>query len=138
MRAEDREYDWVELVADDGAGYDIEETIDLSQIEPLIAKPSSPGNVVPVREVAGEEIAQVVIGSSANPGLRDFAIAAAMVAGRQTAPQVSFDVNPTSRQILTDLTKMGATADLVIGGARIHQSGCMGCIGMGQAPGRRP
>jgi aconitate hydratase len=56
------------------------------------------------------------------------------VAGRQTAPQVSFDVNPTSRQILTDLTKMGATANLVIGGARIHQSGCMGCIGMGQAP----
>jgi len=138
LRAEDREDDRIELVADDGAGYDIEETIDLSQIEPLIAKPSSPGNVVPVREVAGEEIAQVVIGSSANPGLRDFAIAAAMVAGRQTAPQVSFDVNPTSRQILTDLTKMGATADLVIGGARIHQSGCMGCIGMGQAPGRRP
>lgn len=134
LRAEDREQDWVELVADDGAGYDIEETIDLSQIEPLIAKPSSPGNVVPVREVAGEDIAQVVIGSSANPGLRDFAIAAAMVAGRQTAPQVSFDVNPTSRQILTDLTKMGATAELVIAGARIHQSGCMGCIGMGQAP----
>jgi aconitate hydratase len=134
LRAEDREHDWVELRADDGAGYDVEDTIDLSQIEPLIAKPSSPGNVVPVREVAGEEIAQVVIGSSANPGLRDFAIAAAMVAGRQTAPQVSFDVNPTSRQILTDLTRMGATANLVIGGARIHQSGCMGCIGMGQAP----
>lgn len=134
LRAEDREDDWVELVADDGAGYDVEESIDLSQIEPLIAKPSSPGNVVPVREVAGEEIAQVVIGSSANPGLRDFAIAAAMVAGRQTAPQVSFDVNPTSREILTDLTTMGATGDLVIGGARIHQAGCMGCIGMGQAP----
>ncbi|ORW09330.1 aconitate hydratase [Mycobacterium kyorinense] len=134
LRAEDREDDWVELVADDGAGYDVEDTIDLSELEPLIAKPSSPGNVVPVREVVGEEISQVVIGSSANPGLRDFAIAAAMVAGRQTAPQVSFDVNPTSRQILTDLTKMGATADLVIAGARIHQAGCMGCIGMGQAP----
>ncbi|MGH3578061.1 MAG: aconitase family protein, partial [Mycobacterium sp.] len=132
--SEEREDDWVELVADDDADYDIEETIDLSEVEPLIAKPSSPGNVVPVREVTGEEVAQVVIGSSANPGLRDFAIAAAMVAGRQTAPQVSFDVNPTSRQILTDLMKMGATADLVIGGARIHQSGCMGCIGMGQAP----
>jgi aconitate hydratase len=134
LRAEGREDDWVELVADDGAGYDIEETIDLSKIEPLIAKPSSPGNVVPVREVAGEEVAQVVIGSSANPGLRDFAIAAAMVAGRQTAPQVSFDINPTSRQILADLTKMGAITDLVIAGARIHQAGCMGCIGMGQAP----
>jgi aconitate hydratase len=134
LRAEGREDDWVELSADDGASYDIEESIDLSQLEPLIAKPSSPGNVVPVREVAGEEVSQVVIGSSANPGLRDFAIAAAMVAGRQTAPQVSFDINPTSREILTDLTKMGATAELLIAGARIHQAGCMGCIGMGQAP----
>jgi aconitate hydratase len=134
LRAEDREDDWVELVADDDAGYDVEDSIDLSKIEPLIAKPSSPGNVVPVREVAGEEIAQAVIGSSANPGLRDFAIAAAMVAGRQTSPQVSFDINPTSREILTDLTKMGATTQLVISGARIHQAGCMGCIGMGQAP----
>ncbi|HZU49045.1 MAG TPA: aconitate hydratase [Mycobacterium sp.] len=134
LRAEGRENDWVELVADDGAGYDIEDSIDLSKVEPLIAKPSSPGNVVPVREVAGEDVAQVVIGSSANPGLRDFAIAAAMVAGRQTAPPVSFDINPTSRQILADLTKMGAITDLVIAGARIHQAGCMGCIGMGQAP----
>lgn len=134
MRAEDREDAWIELVADDGAGYDIDEVIDLSELEPLIAKPSSPGNVVPVREVAGEKIAQVVIGSSANPGLRDFAIAAAMVEGRQTSPDVSFDINPTSRQILTDLTLMGATTALVVGGARIHQAGCMGCIGMGQAP----
>jgi aconitate hydratase len=134
LAAEGREDDWSELVADPGSTYDIEETIDLGDIEPLIAKPSSPGNVVQVREVAGEEISQVVIGSSANPGLRDFAIAAAMVAGRQTAPEVSFDVNPTSREILTDLTQMGATAELVIGGARIHQAGCMGCIGMGQAP----
>lgn len=134
LRAEEREDDWTELLADDDATYDVEDTIDLSQIEPLIAKPSSPGNVVPVREVTGEEIAQAVIGSSANPGLRDFAIAAAMVAGRQTAPQVSFDINPTSREILADLTKMGATLDLVVAGARIHQAGCMGCIGMGQAP----
>ncbi|MDV3125452.1 aconitate hydratase [Mycobacterium sp. 21AC1] len=132
--AEERGDDWIELVADEGADYDIEEVIDLSQIEPLIAKPSSPGNVVPVAEVAGEPVAQVVIGSSANPGLRDFAIAAAMVRGRQSAPEVSFDVNPTSREILTDLTKMGATTELVINGARIHQAGCMGCIGMGQAP----
>ncbi|MED5815174.1 aconitate hydratase [Mycolicibacterium sp. 050232] len=131
---EDRGDDWVELVADDGAQYDIDEVIDLSALEPLIAKPSSPGNVVPVSEAAGEPIAQVVIGSSANPGLRDFAIAAAMVRGHQTSPDVSFDVNPTSREILTDLTRMGATTELVINGARIHQAGCMGCIGMGQAP----
>lgn len=134
LRAEDRGDDWIELIADDGAEYDIDEVIDLSQLVPLIAKPSSPGNVVPVSEVAGEPVAQVVIGSSANPGLRDFAIAAAMVHGRQTSPDVSFDVNPTSREILTDLTRMGATTELVINGARIHQAGCMGCIGMGQAP----
>lgn len=134
LTAEERGADWVELLADDGARYDIDEVIDLSALEPLIAKPSSPGNVVPVSEVAGEPVAQVVIGSSANPGLRDFAIAAAMVHGRQTSPDVSFDVNPTSREILTDLTRMGATTELVINGARIHQAGCMGCIGMGQAP----
>jgi len=103
-------------------------------LEPLIAKPSSPGNVVPVREVAGTEVSQVVVGSSANPGLRDFAITAAMVRGRQTDDGVSFDVNPTSRQIFADLTKMGATFDLIEAGARIHQTGCLGCIGMGQAP----
>jgi aconitate hydratase len=134
LRAEDREDDYTELLADEGADYDVDEQIDLSTIEPLIAKPTSPGNVVPVREVAGEPVAQVVIGSSANPGLRDYAIVAAMVAGRQTDSAVSFDINPSSREILEDLTKMGATLELVRSGARIHQSGCMGCIGMGQAP----
>ena len=131
--AEGRDDDFCENVVED-AEYDVEDDIDLSELEPLIAKPSSPGNVVPVREVAGTEVNQVVIGSSANPGLRDFAIAAAIVAGRQTDDAVSFDVNPTSREILADLTKMGATLDLIQAGARIHQAGCMGCIGMGQAP----
>ena len=82
----------------------------------------------------GEPVSQVVIGSSPNPGLRDFAIAAAIVADRQTSDTVSFDVNPTSREILQDLTKMGATFQLIAAGARIHQAGCLGCIGMGQAP----
>lgn len=134
LRAEDRAGDFTELRADEGATYDVDEHIDLSTIEPLIARPSSPGDVVPVREVAGEPVAQVVIGSSANPGLRDFAMAAAIVSGRQTHSDVSFDVNPSSREIFEDLTKMGATFELIRAGARIHQSGCMGCIGMGQAP----
>jgi aconitate hydratase len=134
LRAEDRENDYTELLADEGAGYDVEDRIDLSTIEPLIAKPTSPGNVVPVRDVVGEPVAQVVVGSSANPGLRDYAIVAAMVAGRQSDSAVSFDVNPSSREILEDMTKMGVTLELVRAGARIHQSGCMGCIGMGQAP----
>jgi aconitate hydratase len=134
LRSEQREGDFTELLADADATYDVTEEIDLSAIEPLIAAPSSPGNVVPVREVAGRPVAQVVIGSSANPGLRDFAMVAAMVKGRQSASGLSFDVNPTSRQILQDLTKMGSTFDLVRAGARLHQTGCMGCIGMGQAP----
>jgi predicted aconitate hydratase len=134
LRAEDREDDFVELTADDDAAYDLSDEIDLGSLEPLIAKPSSPGNVVPVREVAGTPVRQVVVGSSANPGLRDFAVVAAMVAGRQTHHAVSFDVNPTSRQILRDLTEMGGTTELITAGARIHQAGCLGCIGMGQAP----
>jgi aconitate hydratase len=90
--------------------------------------------VVPVREVAGREIYQSYIGSSANPGFRDFAVPAMIVAGRQVHPEVSFDVNPTSRQILENLSEEGYLADLIHAGARIHQAGCNGCIGMGQAP----
>jgi aconitate hydratase len=134
LSAEGREDDFVELGPDEGAEYDLTEHIDLAQLEPLIARPSSPGDVVPVREVAGEPVGQVVVGSSANPGLRDFAVVAAIVSGRQTDDSVSFDVNPSSREIFEDLTRMGATFELIAAGARIHQAGCLGCIGMGQAP----
>ncbi|WP_252394904.1 aconitate hydratase [Streptantibioticus parmotrematis] len=134
LAAEGRAEDFAELATEPDAAYDLDEEIDLSSLEPLIARPTSPGNVVPVREVAGEPVGQAVIGSSANPGLRDFAMAAAMVEGRQTAGSVSFDVNPTSREILQDLTRSGATFALIAAGARIHQAGCLGCIGMGQAP----
>jgi aconitate hydratase len=126
--------DWRELSADADATYDEHDEIDLSTLEPLTACPSSPDNVVPVREVAGREIHQAYIGSSANPGLRDFAIAALMVDGRQVHDAVSFDINPTSRQILENLTQMGLLGKLIRAGARLHQTGCNGCIGMGQAP----
>jgi aconitate hydratase len=134
LHAQQREDDWQELRADRGSGYDLEEEIDLSTLEPLIALPSSPGNVVPVREVAGAEIYQAYVGSSANPGYRDFAVAAEIVKGRRVHPRVSFDVNPTSRQILENLVAGGHLLSLVHAGARIHQAGCNGCIGMGQAP----
>jgi aconitate hydratase len=134
LEREGRAGDFTEVTADQDAGYDVTDEIDLGGLEPLIARPSSPGNVVPVREVAGEPVSQVVVGSSANPGLRDFAMLAAITAGRQADPRVSMDVNPTSRQILADLTAMGGTLSLIRSGARIHQAGCMGCIGMGQAP----
>jgi aconitate hydratase len=134
LESQGRGGDWVELVADADATYDEHEEIDLSELEPLIACPTSPDNVVPVREVAGRDIYQAYIGSSANPGLRDFAIAALMVDGRQVHDAVSFDVNPTSRQILENLIQMGLLTKLIRAGARLHQAGCNGCIGMGQAP----
>ena len=134
MREQDRGPEWGELVADPDAEYDRDEEIDLSSLEPLIAKPSSPGAVVPVKEVAGASIYQSYIGSSANPGYRDFAIAAEMVKERRVADGVSFDVNPTSRQLLEELMQAGELNYLVHAGARLHQAGCNGCIGMGQAP----
>jgi aconitate hydratase len=125
---------WVEIVADADATYDEYDAIDLSTLEPLIACPSSPDNVVPVRDVAGREIYQAYIGSSANPGFRDFAIAALMVDGKHAHESVSFDINPTSRQLLENLTQTGLLGKLIHAGARLHQAGCNGCIGMGQAP----
>jgi aconitate hydratase len=134
LKDQDREDDWIELLADEGATYDLYEEINLSELEPLVAKPSSPGNVVPVREIAGEPIYQSYVGSSANPGFRDFAITAEIVKGKQIANGISFDINPTSRQMLTDLVQEGHIANLLQAGARLHQAGCNGCIGMGQAP----
>ena len=134
LKTQHREADWVKVVADKGAAYDENDTIDLGRLQPLIALPSSPGNVVTVREVAGREIYQSYIGSSANPGLRDFAISALIVDGRQVNDRVSFDINPTSRQILENLVALGLLEKLIHAGARIHQAGCGGCIGMGQAP----
>ncbi len=134
LRSQGREGDWMELSADEDAEYDIYEEIDLSKIEPLIAMPSSPGNVVRVRDVAGQEFYQAYIGSSANPGYRDFAIAAEIVTGKRVHHRISFDVNPTSRQILENLVRDGHLLSLIHAGARIHQAGCNGCIGMGQAP----
>ncbi|MCS3651500.1 aconitate hydratase [Salinibacter ruber] len=134
LRRQGREEVFEEIKADEDADYDEYEEISLSELEPKIAKPSSPGNVVPVREVEGQEIYQSYVGSSANPGFRDFASAAEIVDGRQVHDRVSFDVNPTSRQILENLMNSGHLQMLTRAGARIHQAGCNGCIGMGQAP----
>ncbi len=134
LKSQGRADDWQELKPDADAEYDVHEEIDLSELVPMIAKPSSPGNVVEVREVEGQEIYQSYVGSSANPGFRDFAVAAEIVDGKQVHDRVSFDVNPTSRQILENLMYSGHLQKLTRAGARIHQAGCNGCIGMGQAP----
>jgi aconitate hydratase len=134
LRSVGREDDWRPIAAEGRADYDIHDEIDLSSLEPLIAKPSSPANVVPVRDVSGAEICQAYIGSSANPGFRDYAVAAAMVKGRTVHERVSLDINPSSRQTLRSLVERGHIVSLIDAGARLHDSGCNGCCGMGQAP----
>jgi len=134
LREHERGDDWTELVPDSEATYDRHDEIDLSRLEPLIAQPSSPDAVVPVRELAGMPIYQSYVGSSANPGYRDFAIVAQTVKGRKIPDHVSFDINPTSRQLLEELLEAGEMNHLIHAGARLHQAGCNGCIGMGQAP----
>jgi aconitate hydratase len=134
LERQGRADEWREIFADSGCRYDEEDDVDLSQLEPLVATPSSPGNVVKVRDIEGKDIYQSYIGSSANPGWRDFAIAAEIVRGKKIASGISFDVNPTSRQLLQTLIGDGRLGALVAAGARIHQTGCNGCIGMGQAP----
>lgn len=134
LEAVGRGHDFTRIEADENATYDVRESIDLSTLEPLIAQPSSPGNVIPVSQVGDEDVSQIVVGSSANPGLRDFAAAAEILDGQQADQNVSVDINPSSREVLADMIAGGWLSSLVTAGARIHQSGCMGCIGMGQAP----
>lgn len=126
---------WLPLAADDGAVYDDYDEIDLSSLEPLIACPSSPDNVVPVREVAGTKVDQVIVGSSVNSSFRDLMTVCRMVEGRRVAAGVHFHVNPGSRQVLENVAQQGGVLMLLMAGVSIHQSGCLGCIGMGQAPG---
>jgi len=108
--------------------------LDLSGLEPLIACPSSPDKVEPVSRVAGLEVAQVIVGSSGNSSFDSLSIAAEALKGRSVAPGVSLEINPGSRQVLANLAASGGLAALIQAGARLHQSGCLGCIGMGQAP----
>ncbi len=126
---------WVPLSADEGAEYDEHAEIDLSKLEPLIAKPTSPGNVVPVREIAGLKVDQAIVGSSVNSSFRDLMIAARMLEGRRVHPNTSFHVNPGSRQVLENVYRAGGLLSFLTSGARVHEPGCQGCIGMGQAPG---
>jgi aconitate hydratase len=129
-----RSGDWKAIVADNDGIYDLIDELDLSSLQPLIALPSSPGNVVSVKEVEGTAISQVVLGSSANPGLRDFWVAAQMLEDRKIHPDISLDINPTSRQMMENLVAMNALTPFYRAGGRVHQAGCLGCIGMGQAP----
>ena len=131
-----REGDYVPLAADEGAAYDEVEVVDLPDLEPLIAKPSSPGNVVPVREVAGTGTVQVCVGSSVNSSYDDLATAAAVLSENIVHPRVEMTVTPGSRQILDTISRSGVYRDFVAAGARMLEPVCGPCIGVGQAPSR--
>ncbi len=134
LAAQGREDDFGGLAADPGAVYDETETIELGELEPLIALPSSPGNVVPVREVGSTPTRQVCVGSSVNSSFEDLAVVAAVLRGRGVSPELDLTVSPGSRQILEMLVRSGVYADLLAAGARILEPACGPCIGMGQAP----
>ena len=134
LAAQRREEDYVPLAADPDASYDENEVIELPQLEPLIAEPSSPGNVVPVREVAGTETVQVCVGSSVNSSYEDLATAAAVLRENIVHPRIEMTVTPGSRQILDTISKSGVYQDLVAAGARMLEPVCGPCIGVGQAP----
>ncbi|MCZ6692072.1 MAG: aconitate hydratase [Planctomycetota bacterium] len=134
LRAQERESAWRMCVADAGARYEEEITIPLSELEPLIACPHSPDNVCPVREVAGTKVEQVAIGSCTNSSLRDLMRVASILRGKTVHPDVSLVVTPGSRQVLEMISRNGALADMIGAGARILESACGPCIGMGQAP----
>jgi aconitate hydratase len=135
LEAQQRGGSWTPLEADPGCGYDENEEIDLSTVEPLIACPSSPDNVVRVADIAGLKVDQVLVGSSANSAFRDLMTVCRILDGRRIAPHLSFNVNPGSRQVLENVGAQGGFMMLLLAGAQVHQPGCLGCIGMGQAPG---
>ena len=122
------------LRAEPDARYDEEVEIDLTTLEPLVACPHSPDNVVPVREVAGTRVHQVAIGSCTNSSYQDLTIVARILRGKKVHPEVGLVVSPGSRQVLEMIARSGALADFVGAGARILESACGPCIGMGQAP----
>lgn len=134
FRAQGREDEWREVAADSDAVYDEEMTIDLSTIQPMIARPHLPDNVAPVAEEAGRKVDQVAIGSCTNSSLEDMLKVAAILKGHRVPPGVSLVISPGSRQVLIELMERGALADMVRAGARVLETACGPCFGMGQAP----
>ena len=126
--------DYVEMKPDDDATYDQRLDVDLSTLEPMVAKPHSPDAVVGVKELEGMHIIQVVMGSCTNSSFADMMRAAKILKGRKVADHVSLVIAPGSSSILAMLAQNGALADMVHAGARILECGCGPCIGMGQAP----
>lgn len=134
LAAQKRETDFRPLAADPDAEYDRVIEINLSELEPMAACPSSPDNVKPVAEIAGSKTKQVVIGSCTNSSFTDLMMVAKVLKGRRINNMVEFAIAPGSRQVLNMLASSGALADMISAGARILESGCGPCIGQGFSP----
>ncbi|MGZ3568986.1 MAG: aconitate hydratase, partial [Thermodesulfobacteriota bacterium] len=134
LKAQGRKKDWIPLEADQNAEYDQTIEIDLRKLEPLVAQPSSPDKVCPVREVAGKPVRQVCIGSCNNSSYFDLTSVAKILKGKKIHPDVNLTITPGSKQVFEMIARNGALAELIGAGARILESACGPCIGMGQAP----
>ncbi len=134
LKAQKRESDWTALFADADAAYDEEITIDLSGLTPLVAKPHMPDNVDTVENTGKIKVDQVFIGSCTNSSYQDMMTVAAVLKGKSVHPDVSLVIGPGSKQVLNMLALNGALADMIDAGARILESACGPCIGMGQSP----
>ena len=134
LKEQNREEDWVELKADDDAVYDEVYEINLSELKPLAACPHSPDNIKSIDEIGAKKVDQVCIGSCTNSSYLDLMRVAAILKGKTVHPDVSLSIAPGSKQVFNMLAQNGALADLIAAGARILESACGPCIGMGQSP----
>lgn len=134
LEAEARETDWVEIKADENAEYDRIINVDLDSIVPLVACPHSPGNVKPVKELDGLKVDQVCIGSCTNSSYKELVTVARILKHKKAHPNMSFVVSPGSRQVLENIAREGALADLISSGARVLEPACQFCIGSCQSP----
>jgi len=134
LKAQGRENDWVEVKADEDAAYDRVVEIDLSELVPLAAVPHSPGNIKTVKELSGTPVNQVCVGSCTNSSYKDLMTVAKILKDKKAHPSVSFVVSPGSKQVIENLAREGALADLLSTGARITEPVCGFCIGNSQSP----
>ncbi|MHB9099268.1 MAG: aconitate hydratase [Syntrophales bacterium] len=134
LEAQGRGQSWKPMAADGDAAYDEQLEIDLGELEPLVARPHSPDNVVAVREVEGTPVDQVCIGSCTNSSYEDLMAVAAILKGRTVNPRVSLTVTPGTKQVFTMIARNGALGDLIAAGARLLEASCGPCCGQGQAP----
>jgi aconitate hydratase len=135
LRAQGREQDWIKLEADDNAVYEEKLELDLNNVEPMIAQPHSPDNVVPIKDIAGQPVHQVCIGSCTNSSYQAMKTVALILKGNTIPTHVTLMINPGSKQVYEMLSREGLIADMIASGARILEASCGPCIGMGGAPG---